>query len=307
MKFIDPRIDFAFKKIFGSEDAKDILISFLESLLRLEGDRRIAEVTILDPFLAPKIREMKYSILDVKCRDHRGITYIVEMQIQKGAAFLKRIQYNAAKAYVHQIEKGEDYPRLNQVIAITITDFILFEGFDHCVSRHESRETVTGQPFLLEILHYFIELPKFVRSLETLTDVLDQWIYFIKWAGTLEAIPDRIREAPIRHAFEKAMVANMTAEEYEYYEKAGIAITDAQGAVQLAREEGRREEAAAVLRRLLSRRFGVLPEGVSDKVAQADHSTLETWTDRVLDAPSLNDVFESEHRHELIHPPHEID
>ncbi|MBF0311427.1 MAG: Rpn family recombination-promoting nuclease/putative transposase, partial [Magnetococcales bacterium] len=89
MKFIDPRIDFAFKKIFGSEDAKDILISFLESLLRLEDDRRIAELTILDPFLAPRIREMKYSILDVRCRDHRGITYIVEMQVQKVAAFVK--------------------------------------------------------------------------------------------------------------------------------------------------------------------------------------------------------------------------
>ncbi|MBF0177974.1 MAG: PD-(D/E)XK nuclease family transposase, partial [Magnetococcales bacterium] len=98
MKFIDPKIDFAFRKIFGSDDAKDILVSFLESLLGLDGDRRIAELTILDPFLAPKIRELKYSVLDVKCRDHRGITYIVEMQIQKATAFLKRIQYNAAKA-----------------------------------------------------------------------------------------------------------------------------------------------------------------------------------------------------------------
>ncbi|MBF0113459.1 MAG: PD-(D/E)XK nuclease family transposase, partial [Magnetococcales bacterium] len=57
MKFIDPRIDFAFKRIFGSEDAKDVLTSFLESLLDLEGDRRIAELTILDPFLAPRIKE----------------------------------------------------------------------------------------------------------------------------------------------------------------------------------------------------------------------------------------------------------
>ncbi|MEO5372544.1 MAG: Rpn family recombination-promoting nuclease/putative transposase, partial [Magnetococcus sp. DMHC-1] len=69
MKFIDPRIDYAFKKIFGSEDAKDVLISFLESLLGLDGDRRIVELAILDPFLAPKIKGLKSSILDVKCRD----------------------------------------------------------------------------------------------------------------------------------------------------------------------------------------------------------------------------------------------
>ncbi|MBF8274753.1 MAG: hypothetical protein HW380_3858, partial [Magnetococcales bacterium] len=99
MKFIDPRIDFAFKKIFGSEDAKDILISFLESLLKLEGDRCIQELTILDPFLAPRTRELKSTILDVRCKDHRGISYIVEMQMEKVPAFVKRIQYNSAKVY----------------------------------------------------------------------------------------------------------------------------------------------------------------------------------------------------------------
>ncbi|MEO5366240.1 MAG: Rpn family recombination-promoting nuclease/putative transposase, partial [Magnetococcus sp. WYHC-3] len=71
MKFMDPRIDFAFKKIFGSEDAKDCLISFLESLLGLEGEYRLEEVTLMDPFLAPRLQELKYSILDVRCRDRR--------------------------------------------------------------------------------------------------------------------------------------------------------------------------------------------------------------------------------------------
>ncbi|MBF0421042.1 MAG: Rpn family recombination-promoting nuclease/putative transposase [Magnetococcales bacterium] len=140
MKFIDPRIDYAFKKIFGSEDAKDILISFLESLLDLQGNRRIAELTILDPFLAPRIKDLKSTILDVRCMDHRGISYIVEMQVEKVTAFLKRIQYISAKAYANQISRGEDYPNLKQIFAVTITDFVLFEGFEHCASVHESRD-----------------------------------------------------------------------------------------------------------------------------------------------------------------------
>ncbi|MBF0186051.1 MAG: Rpn family recombination-promoting nuclease/putative transposase [Magnetococcales bacterium] len=307
MKFIDPRIDFAFKKIFGSESAKDVLVSFLESLLGLEGDRRIAELIILDPFLAPKIRELKYSILDVKCRDHRGVSYIVEMQVQKVAAFLKRIQYNAAKAYAHQIECGEDYPRLNQVITITITDFVLFGGFGHCVSRHESRETITGQSYLQDILHFFVELPKFSKSLEGLDDILDRWIYFIKYAGSLQEVPEKLSAAPFRHAFEMAMVANMTAEELEMYDKAGIAIADARGAVELAREEALREGAqigeqrgigigeqrreAAVLTRLLQHRFGDLPPWASQKIADADLATLENWSLRILDAPTLESVL----------------
>ncbi|MBF0185417.1 MAG: Rpn family recombination-promoting nuclease/putative transposase [Magnetococcales bacterium] len=303
MKFIDPRIDFAFKKIFGSESAKDVLISFLESLLGLEGDRRIAELTILDPFLAPKIRELKYSILDVKCRDHRGVTYIVEMQIQKVAAFLKRIQYNAAKAYTHQIERSEDYPKLNQVIAITITDFVLFSGFNHCVSRHESRETITGQSYLQEILHFFVELPKFPKTLDELDDILDRWIYFIKYAGSLQEVPEKLSSAPFRHAFEMARVANMTAEELEMYDNAGIAIADARGAVELAREEALREGAqigeqtgekkgeAKILTRQLQRRFGDLPPWANQKIADADLSTLEEWSLRILDAPTLEGVL----------------
>ncbi|MBF0097391.1 MAG: Rpn family recombination-promoting nuclease/putative transposase [Magnetococcales bacterium] len=315
MRFIDPRIDFAFKKIFGSESAKEVLVSFLESLLGLEGERCIAELTILDPFLAPKIRELKYSILDVKCRDRRGVTYIVEMQVQKVAAFLKRIQYNAAKAYAHQIERGEDYPKLNQVITITITDFVLFSGFAHCVSRHESRETLTGHSYLQDILHFFVELPKFTKPLEALDDILDRWIYFIKYAGSLQDVPEKLNAAPFRHAFEMARVANMTAEELEMYDKAGIAIADAQGAVELARAEALREGAhigeqkgrqdgikigeqkgekkgkADFLCRLLQQRFGDLPVWASQKIAAADLAGLEGWSLRILDAPTLESAL----------------
>jgi len=319
VKFIDPRIDFAFRKIFGSEDTKDILIGFLESLLRLDGDRRIAELVLLDPFLVPKIKELSYSILDVQCRDHRGISYIVEMQIQKTSAFLKRIQYNAANAYVHQIEKGEDYPKLNQVIAITITDFILFDGVHHPVSRHESRETVTGISCLQEIVYYFIELPKFTRSLDELLDPLDQWIYFIRFAGSLEAIPEKIQSEPVRHAFQKALVANMTREEYDLYDKAGIAITDAQGAIQVARDEGlmaghrsgraeglkegraegraegRKEGELALLRRILQRKFGAeLPDWVERQLDAAGADAIQQWSDRMFEAQTLEAVFSSD-------------
>ncbi len=276
MKFIDPRIDFAFKKIFGSDDAKDILISFLESLMSLTGDRRIREVTILNPFLAPRISSMKETVLDVRCLDHRGISYIVEMQVRKTRAFLKRIQYNAAKAYVNQIASAENHTKLNQVIAITITDFHLFDGFDHPVSHHQTREMVSGELYLHEVSFYFIELSKFTKTIDQLGGVLDKWIYFIKTAGELEDIPESLRDEPFHHAFEKARVANMNREELEYYDKAGMAIADARGAIELARDEGkedglreghrqgfekgRQQGEAALLSRLLQQRFGPLPD-----------------------------------------------
>lgn len=299
MKFIDPRIDFAFKKIFGSEDAKDILISFLESLLGLEGDRCIAELILVDPFLAPRVKGLKSSILDVRCKDHRGISYVVEMQIEKVDGFLKRIQYNSAKAYTQQISKGEQYPKLDQVYAITITDFILFPDFDHCVSRHESRESMTMNSYLSDIIHYFVELPKFKKELDGCDNLLEKWIYFIRHAESLDHVPEQWQQPPLRHAFEKAMVANMTVDELELYDKAGIAIADARGRVDLARREGeeigekrgRQEGEASMLLRMLRRRFGTLPGWATDLIHHADPTKLEIWGDRVLDARSLNDVF----------------
>ena len=303
MKFIDPRIDFAFKKIFGSEDAKDILISFLESLMGLEGDRRIREVTILDPFLAPRIREMKHSVLDVRCKDHRGISYIVEMQVQKTRAFLKRIQFNAAKVYVNQITRGEDYPKLNQVIAVTITDFTLFEAFDHCVSHHQTREMITGKSLLQDVVYWFVELSKFDKQLDELDHVLDKWIFFIKMAARLQEIPDELQEAPFCHAFEKARMANMDTDELEYYDKAGMAIEDTRGAIELAEEEGmergvhigeqrgEQKGIATIVLLLLEEKFGPLSELTREKVLGADRAVVEHWSLRILKSDTLEGVF----------------
>ncbi|MBF0109204.1 MAG: Rpn family recombination-promoting nuclease/putative transposase [Magnetococcales bacterium] len=299
MKFIDPRIDFAFKKIFGSEDAKEIPISFLESLMGLEGEQSIAELTILDPFLAPRLKELKSSILDVRCKDQRGVSFIVEMQIEKVDGFLKRIQYNGAKAYTQQIAKGEHYPSLNQVIAITITDFVLFPDFDHCVSCHQSHETITGNTYLGDILYYFIELPKFEKTLDQCAGILEKWIYFIRHAESLDRVPEQLDLAPFRHAFEKAMMANMTRDELELYDKAGIAITDARGRVALAwkegqqegRQEGLREGEIRSLLRLMERRFGPVPQWVPPTLNQADLETLEQWSGNILEAGSMEEVF----------------
>ncbi|MBF0138430.1 MAG: PD-(D/E)XK nuclease family transposase, partial [Magnetococcales bacterium] len=186
---------------------------------------------------------------------------------------------------------GEDYPKLNQVIAITITDFVLFDGFDHCVSRHEHRETLTGQTYLQEILYYFIELPKFKKTLEEVESILDQWIWFIRYAGSLETVPEKMSWPPIRHAFEKAMAANMTAEELEFYDNAGIAIADKRGAIEQAMEDGERKGMANVLLRILRRRHADLPARVEAQVRAADLETLQMWTDQVLDGCVWSEIF----------------
>ena len=126
MRFFNPKTDYAFKKIFGSAASQDILISFLNAILALDGAEEINDVTILDPRLAPRIDGMKDTYLDVRVQDQRGRSYIVEMQVLNVEGFEKRILYNACKAYVKQLGKGDPYHLLTEVVAVTITDFIMF-------------------------------------------------------------------------------------------------------------------------------------------------------------------------------------
>ncbi|OHD05650.1 MAG: hypothetical protein A2Y34_16150 [Spirochaetes bacterium GWC1_27_15] len=255
MQFIDPRVDFAFKKIFGNENAKDILIDFLNSILGLEGIYRIKEVVILDPYQAPKIKYTKKSYVDVRCTDERNIQYIVEMvvflpsmakttlvhpctsQVEYVKGMEKRIIYNASKRYANQIEKGEDYPKLNQVISINILDFNMFE-FPHYLSIHRTKETITGNCYLDEIKYYFIELNKFSKKIEELTTNLEKWIYFIKEASNLNTIPKELENNVFKHAFEIARVSNMSKEEWEAYDMESMLIQDERGMIEAALEKG---------------------------------------------------------------------
>ncbi|MEQ9482922.1 Rpn family recombination-promoting nuclease/putative transposase [Coleofasciculus sp. F4-SAH-05] len=112
MIFINPKTDFAFKKIFGSEQNPEILISFLNSLL-YGGQTRITSLEIINPYLAPKIQGIKDTFLDVKAKLTDETTVIIEMQVLNLSGFEKRILYNAAKAYSIQLQPGEDYTLLN--------------------------------------------------------------------------------------------------------------------------------------------------------------------------------------------------
>lgn len=242
MRFINPKTDFAFKKIFGSEDSKDILISFLNSILYPENSA-IEDLTILNPYQAPKIRGIKDTYLDVKATITGNKTVIIEMQILNIEGFEKRILYNAAKAYSIQLKSGEDYTLLNPVIAVTITDFEMFPSLDKVISRFvlKEKEFLVDYP-IYDIELVFVELPKFTPSIQELKTLTDKWLYFIKSAKTLETVPETMAQIPeLQKAFTLANEATLNPEELEDLEKREIYIYDQRNAikkaVRLAREE----------------------------------------------------------------------
>lgn len=238
MRFLNPKTDFAFKKIFGSEQSHEILLSFLNALLQLDSPYRLAELEILDPYLAPKIRGMKDTYLDVRARDEQGKWYIIEMQVLNVAGFEKRVLYNACKIYAGQIQRGEDYHLLTDVIAITITDFVMFEELQSVVNKFRLRAE-DGQVYSDDLELVFAELPKFTKTEAQLDSLIDRWFYFLKHADDLTAIPAPLQSEPaIRRAFEIANKAGLSAEELLDQERREMFIQDQRGAIELALQRG---------------------------------------------------------------------
>src|SRR5215213_6290092 len=129
MAFADLKNDFVFRRIFAHHP--DILRGLLNDLLERQGDRLIEAIEYLPHEQAPLAMGAKLSILDVKCRDRAGTTFVVEMQLIHVPGFINRVVYNACKAYVGQLQKGEPYTKLADVVAVSICDFALWPDAEH--------------------------------------------------------------------------------------------------------------------------------------------------------------------------------
>lgn len=237
MQYLSPTTDFAFKKIFGSPESEDILLSFLNAILGYQSPYRLAKVKIQDPYLAPKIMGMKDSFVDVRAIDEQGKHYIIEMQVLPVVSFEQRVLYNACKKYAGQIKKGDDYRLLNDVIALTVTDFIMFEHPD-MVSKFKLRDE-SGRDYSDDLELIFVELPKFTKQETDLTDARDKWCYFLRYAQNLAEVPTILaQEPPIEHAFVIANRASLSDEELEMQERREMFIQDQRGALEKATTDG---------------------------------------------------------------------
>jgi predicted transposase/invertase (TIGR01784 family) len=254
MTFINPKTDYAFKKIFGSSESKDILISFLNAMI-YDGNPTIADLEIIKPNLPPRVEGLKDTYLDVKAKLADGTLVIIEMQVLNVESFGKRVLYNAAKTYALQLQKGEGYRMLRPVIALTLTDFEMFKNSDRLISRFVYKEETTNLKYTdnnIELI--FVELPKFTKQVDQLETLADKWIYFMKYAMTITDVPEIMDSVPeIHQAFDIANQVNLSPEELEDIERREMFIYDQQGAILKAAQEARQEEKLAIARQLLDR------------------------------------------------------
>ncbi len=298
--FADPKTDFVFKRIFGAEVHKRLLIELLNALLELDDEHRIVDLKYLSAEQHVPVEELKLSLVDVKCFDQSGRHYVVEMQVLNVEGFEKRVVYNVSKAYVTQLRTGEDYPELDDVVGVTICDFLLWPEPPQkggppvpMLSRWRMQEQHGGAHALSQVQYVFLELPKYDAG-DQPRGLIDRWAYFFREAENLEVVPPVLASGPFREALEVARMANFTAGELEIYDRSKIVEQDARGALSLAeqhglaigREIGREEGLAEGLRqavRALCGAFGIELDAARESALSAmGVPELEALQERLL-------------------------
>ena len=199
-KYLDPKADLTFKKVFGEH--KELVISFLNALLPLEEGKKVEAIEYLAPELVPRTPESKYSIVDVRCEETGGRKFIVEMQMSWRASFKQRVLLNAAKAYVSQLPSGKEYHLLQPVYSLNIVNDTFepdMEEYYHYY--HMVHDLHTDK--VLEGLHLvFVELPKFKAKNLTEKKMQVLWLRFLTEIGadTRQAPQDLLDDPHVNKA-----------------------------------------------------------------------------------------------------------
>jgi predicted transposase/invertase (TIGR01784 family) len=226
-RYINFYTDFAFKKFFGTEANKEFLISFLNALLELEGEKEIADLTYLNTEQLGFSNNERRAVYDVYCTTKEGERFIVEMQKAKQENFRDRALYYSSFAIQDQGQKGTknntvywDY-KLSPVYVVGILDFVMDdspEKVDHLITKVQLMDD-TYEVFNKNLNFIFIEMPKFRKEESELETFMDKWLYAIKNLGKLDDKPTALTEAIFKRFFEVAEIAAFSkTERYDYEE-----------------------------------------------------------------------------------------
>jgi predicted transposase/invertase (TIGR01784 family) len=266
MDQISPRVDIAFKKIFGVEDNKDLLISLINSIVGTED--QISKVTLLNPYNPKNFRQDKLSILDIKAEGvDNGKRYNIEIQISDEADYDKRALYYWAKLYTEQLKAAEDYSTLSKAIGIHILNFTSILSIAKYHNVFHITEKDSGLLYFKDLELHTIELKKFSsNSNEGLSDLiakiktsLDMWLAFLTRYDLLKAdnLPQGLNDPNLKKAITVLDVMNFSAEEREAYEDHLKWLRIEANTLKKAEAKGKAEGKAEVAIALLSKGLDV--------------------------------------------------
>ena len=243
---ISPRIDLVFKKIFGVEENKDLLIALINSIVSEED--QVAEITLLNPYNTKNFLKEKGSILDIKAKGLDGAYFNIEIQITDEGDYDKRALYYWAKLYTEQLEVGNEYRNLCKVIGIHILNFFSIPDSASYLNRFHVANSETGIQYFKNLELYTVELKKF-EGLESkglpelmskIKSALDMWVAFLTRHELFNRknLPSIPQKAQLDKALNVLEVMNFTPDERDAYEGRLKWFRTEAGALRLAEEKG---------------------------------------------------------------------
>lgn len=236
-KYINPYTDFGFKKLFGEEANKDLLIDFLNQLL--PAKHKIVNLTFKSPEQLGEISSDRRAIFDIHCKNNKGERFIVEMQKAKLKFFKDRSIFYTTFPIKEQAEKGDWNFKLNPIYCVAILDFIFDD--DREQKNHVSHVQLKDQYcqiFYDKLTYIFFEMPRFTKQEEEIENHFDKWLYFLKHLEDFENIPGILKENVFLKAFEIAEIANFDQKQLLDYEESLKHYRDLKGAMDSSFEDG---------------------------------------------------------------------
>lgn len=253
-RYINLFTDFGFKKVFGSEENKDILLDFLNTLL---ADKQvITDLKFLNTErLGNSILDRK-AIFDLYCENDKGEKFIVELQRAEQEFFKERSIFYAARAIEDQAKRGKWNYNWEAVYTIAIMDFEFSGmGHDNVESDVVLYDRKNKKEFTSKLRFIYLEMPKFRKTLNELETNYDKWLFLLKNISELEEIPERLQRFAFQRIFNVAEYVHFNEKDREAYEASLKEYRDYYNTIETAekkaRAEGKIEKAIEVARKML--------------------------------------------------------
>ena len=237
-KYVNPFTDFGFKKIFGEEASKPLLIDFLNALLPQQN--KIVDLTFKNTEQLGQTDADRKAIYDIYCENESGEKFIVELQKAKQNYFRERTIYYSTFPIREQAEKGGWNYNLKAVYCVGILDFT-FDDYESEPEKSEVVHTIKlknqhGKTFYEKLTYIYLEMPNFNQKEAELKTRLDKWLYFIKHLEDFQTIPSIFKDAVFTQAFEKAELAKFNQTEMDHYETSLKVFRDNKAVYDYARD-----------------------------------------------------------------------
>jgi predicted transposase/invertase (TIGR01784 family) len=243
-KYINPFTDYGFKRLFGEEFSKDLLLDFLNELLH-EVQGKIKALTYKRTDRLGSSEEERKAIFDLYCENENGEKFIVELQKTKQKYFKDRTVYYSTFPIREQAQTGSDWGfELKAVYTVAILDFVFDEDKQEKEKfRYDVKlsDIETHKVFYDKLTFVYLEMPKFTKTVTELKTRFEKWMFVIRNLNKLDRIPDELREGIFEKVFEVAEIARFSPEEVQAYEDSLKTYRDLKNSIDTAREEGKME------------------------------------------------------------------